>query len=181
MAQQLLGLPVANAISDEVAARAEALKARGITPTLAIVRVGEREDDLSYERGALKRCERVGIGVQRFVLPESSSQQDVIGVLRQVNASPEIHCCLLFRPLPERYEHGPVYDTLAPEKDVDSITAQSSYGTYTGRPVGFVPCTAEAVVALEHLHVVALDAARLLDDAVVLAAGDERLSAADAV
>ena len=61
MAELLKGAPVARALTEELVARCVALRERGVLPTLAIVRVGEREDDLSYERGALKRCEKVGI------------------------------------------------------------------------------------------------------------------------
>ena len=67
MAELLKGAPVARALTEELAARCAALRERGVVPTLAIVRVGEREDDLSYERGALKRCEKVGIEARRFL------------------------------------------------------------------------------------------------------------------
>ncbi len=69
MAELLKGAPVARALTEELAARCVALRERGVVPTLAIVRVGEREDDLSYERGALKRCEKVGIEARRVLLP----------------------------------------------------------------------------------------------------------------
>ena len=74
MAELLKGAPVARALTEELAARCAALRERGIVPTLAIVRVGEREDDLSYERGALKRCEKVGIEVRRVLLPADVSR-----------------------------------------------------------------------------------------------------------
>ena len=69
MAELLKGAPVARALTEELAVRCAALRERGVVPTLAIVRVGEREDDLSYERGALKRCEKVGIEVRRARCP----------------------------------------------------------------------------------------------------------------
>ena len=69
MVELLKGAPVARALTEELAARCAALRERGVVPTLAIVRVGEREDDLSYERGALKRCEKVGIEARRVLLP----------------------------------------------------------------------------------------------------------------
>jgi methylenetetrahydrofolate dehydrogenase (NADP+)/methenyltetrahydrofolate cyclohydrolase len=70
MAKELLGLPVANALTEQVAERVRALRSCGVEPTLAILRVGERADDLSYERGALKRCEKSGVAVRRYVLGE---------------------------------------------------------------------------------------------------------------
>ena len=61
MAELLKGAPVARALTERLSARADALEAAGVTPRLAVIRVGERPDDLSYERGLLKRCEKVGI------------------------------------------------------------------------------------------------------------------------
>ena len=69
MAELLKGAPVARALTEELAARCAALREQGIVPTLAIVRVGEREDDLSYERGALKRCERLALRLAAFCFP----------------------------------------------------------------------------------------------------------------
>ena len=69
MAELLKGAPVARALTEELAARCVALRERGVVPTLAIVRVGEREDDLSYERGALKRCERLALRLAAFCFP----------------------------------------------------------------------------------------------------------------
>ena len=103
MAEHWKGAPVAQALTERLAARADQLKVQGIVPTLAIVRVGERPEDLSYERGALKRCEKVGIRVRQFALPKESSHGDLLEVIRQINADREIHGCLLFRPLLYQY------------------------------------------------------------------------------
>ena len=100
MAELLKGAPVARALTEELAARCAALRERGVVPTLAIVRVGEREDDLSYERGALKRCEKVGIEVRRVLLPADVSQDELMAAIEGINADPAVHGCLMFRPLP---------------------------------------------------------------------------------
>ena len=68
MAELLKGAPVARALTERLSARADALKAAGVTPRLAVIRVGERPDDLSYERALLKRCEKVGIDADVRVL-----------------------------------------------------------------------------------------------------------------
>ena len=86
MAELLKGAPVARALTEELAARCAALRERGVVPTLAIVRVGEREDDLSYERGALKRCEKVGVAVRQVVLPEDVTQKVLTAQLRDMEA-----------------------------------------------------------------------------------------------
>ena len=105
MADLLKGAPVARALTDKLAARCAALREQGVVPTLAIVRVGEREDDLSYERGALKRCEKVGIEARRVLLPASVSQDELLAVIGDINADPTVHGCLLRSmrtPLPRR-------------------------------------------------------------------------------
>ena len=100
MAQQLLGLPVAKALTERVASRVKALANQGVVPTLAIVRVGEREDDLAYERGAMKRCDAAGIAVRSFVLPSTCGDAELLDVIGRINEDAGIHGCLLFRPLP---------------------------------------------------------------------------------
>jgi methylenetetrahydrofolate dehydrogenase (NADP+)/methenyltetrahydrofolate cyclohydrolase len=148
MAEQLLGLPVANALSERVAARAAVLTKGGVTPTLAIIRVGERDDDLSYERGALKRCEKVGVAVKRFVLAADCTQEELMAAIAEVNADSSIHGCLMFRPLPKTLDEQAACAALDPAKDVDCITEGSLFGVFANRKVGFAPCTAEACIEI---------------------------------
>lgn len=148
MAELWKGAPVAAALTGQLTARTEQLIARGVTPTLAIIRVGQRPEDLSYERGALKRCQTIGIAVKQFILSEDPSQQDLLKVIQQVNMDPGIHGCLLFRPLPRHMDEEAVCAALSPAKDVDGITAGSLAGVFTGRGQGFPPCTAQACLEL---------------------------------
>jgi len=148
MAEVLKGLPVAKALTEQLVKRTQTLKGQGVTPTLAIVRVGERTDDLSYERGATKRCDAVGIAVKKFVLPADCSQEDLMAVIAQVNEDPQIHGCLMFRPLPDTLDEAAACAALDPAKDVDCITQGSLYGVFANRPMGFPPCTAEACIQL---------------------------------
>lgn len=148
MAELLKGAPVAAAIAQRTAAGAETLKARGILPTLAILRVGAREDDLSYERGAIKRCSAVGVEVRSVVLPEDVSQKELMNTLHSLNADTAVHGILLFRPLPSHLDEEAARKALAPEKDVDGVTDGSLAGVFTGSGEGFAPCTAQAVVEI---------------------------------
>ena len=107
MAELLKGAPVARALTEELAARCAALRERGVVPTLAIVRVGEREDDLSYERGALKRCEKVGIEARRVLLPADVSQDELLTAVEDINTDSAVHGCLMFRPLPPALTRTP--------------------------------------------------------------------------
>ena len=161
MAELMKGAPVAKALTAELAERTERLRAAGTVPTLAILRVGEREDDLSYERGALKRCEKVGIEARRIVLPADASQADLMAAIASIIADDAIHGCLMFRPLPAGLDEDAAAAALDPAKDVDCMTAGSLLSTLSGRGEGFAPCTAEAVVALLDHYGIELDGARV--------------------
>ena len=133
---------------------AQDLKERGITPTLAIVRVGERPDDLSYERGAIKRAESLGVTVEKCVLPVDVSQDVLLQVIRDLNANQQVHGVLLFRPLPKHLDEDLICNTLAAEKDIDGITDLSSAGVFSGKALGFAPCTPSACMEiLDHFGV----------------------------
>ena len=148
MAEHWKGAPVAQALTVRLIVKANQLKVQGIVPTLAIVRVGERPEDLSYERGALKRCEKVGIRVRQFTLPEESSHGDLMALIEQINADREIHGCLLFRPLPPQIDEAAICAALDPAKDVDGITAGSLASVFTGGGAGYPPCTAQACMEI---------------------------------
>ncbi len=154
MAELLKGKPVVDAMAQDIRARVEALVASGVTPTLAIVRVGERPDDLSYERTAMKRAAGLGISVKQYVLDAEASQADLEAALRDVNADGQMHGCLMFRPLPRSIDEKAMCDTLAAAKDVDGISTASLASVFTDGSDGFPPATAEACVKmLDHYQV----------------------------
>lgn len=148
MAKLLLGKEVSAAINSRVADKVTELKARGINPTLGIVRVGERGDDISYERGACRKCELVGVEVMKFVLPYDISQEELMKVIEEVNNNNNIHGVLIFRPLPRHLDEAAVINALKPEKDVDGVTKSSMYGVFTGENVGYPPCTPQACMEI---------------------------------
>ena len=92
MAELLRGAPVAAAITEELIRRAKVLKEKGVTPCLAILRVGQRPDDVAYERAAVRRCERVGIRVESIRLPEDCSQEAVLELAPGVDPERERGC-----------------------------------------------------------------------------------------
>lgn len=154
MAKLLKGAEVTAALNAKLQAEVEALKAKGIAPTLGIIRVGERPDDLSYEKGACKRCETIGVGVQKFVLPEDVTQDELMATVDKVNKDRGIHGVLIFRPLPKHLDDEAVRKALAPEKDVDGITDGSMVGVFTSTDLGFPPCTAQACMEiLDHYQI----------------------------
>ena len=148
MAEILKGKPVADAISEEVKTEVEILKGKGINPTLALVRVGEREDDLSYERGAMKRCEAVGISVKNVILPIDVSADELYKTIETLNEDENVHGILMFRPLPKHLDGEKARNLIAADKDVDGCTDLSLAGVFTNNGLGFAPCTAEAAVQI---------------------------------
>ena len=150
MAEIWKGKPVADAMTARMQAEAAELSARGVTPTLCIFRVGERPDDLAYERGAVKRCEAVGIRVVYERLPADVSQAEFDARFLAVNRDPFIHGILLFRPLPAQLDGEKARRMLDPAKDVDGCTDASLAGVFTRSGTGFAPCTAQAAMELLH-------------------------------
>ncbi len=148
MAELLKGAPVAARIGEETARRASALRERGVVPTLAILRVGENEADLSYERGARKRCEAAGVECRVTALPADASEERVLAEIDRLNRDGSVHGVLIFRPLPKHISDRNVCSALRSEKDVDGITDGSLAGVFTGRGMGFCPCTAQAVTEI---------------------------------
>ena len=148
MAEILKGAAVSNSLIEQMQRDVADLKARGIEPTLAILRVGEKDSDLSYERGAVKRCSQVGVAVKSVVLPEDVQALEFYDALDSLNKDSSVHGILMLRPLPSQIDDEKARCMLAPEKDVDGCTDGSLAGVFTGSGVGFAPCTAEAAVKI---------------------------------
>ena len=150
MAKQLLGKEVNEALVANLLERTGALRAKGVNPTLGIIRVGARPDDLSYEKGAIKKGETVGVDVKVFELPEDASREDVLAVIDQVNADNTVHGFLMFQPFPAHLRpfQREICNRLAPCKDVDSMTHMSNAGVFEGQDLGYAPCTPAACMEI---------------------------------
>ena len=110
--------------------------------------MGERGDDIAYERGILKRCAAVGVEPKQVLLPETDDNNEIINTLCKLNADDAVHGILVFMPLPAHLDEKAVRAAIAPEKDVDGVTLGSAAGVYTGSGLGFAPCTARACVEI---------------------------------
>ncbi len=161
MAELLKGAPVAAALSEQTAADVAELKEKGVVPTLAIFRVGERDDDLSYERGAMKRCEKVGVAVKNVVLPADVDSDTFFRTLEELNQDPAVHGILMFRPLPRQLDGERARKALSPAKDVDGCTDGSLAGVFTNTALGFPPCTARAAMEILKYYGVELKGKRV--------------------
>ena len=148
MANILLGKDVADQMTAQLIERLVHLREKGVEPTLAIVRVGEESDAVYYERGALKRAEKIGVRTVVHALPHDVDQDQLKAVIEKVNEDDSVHGCLLFRPLPAHLDEAEICNTLCAKKDVDGISPASMAGVFTGTGRGFAPCTAEATLAM---------------------------------
>ena len=144
----LKGAEVSKALNEKIKKEVEELKEKGINPCLAMVRVGERPDDISYERGATKRCENLGIEPKHIVVPEDVSEEELLKVIHECNTDTEIHGILLFRPLPKHLNEEKICAVIATQKDVDGIKKESLTGVFTGSGKGFAPCTPKACMEI---------------------------------
>ena len=160
MAELWKGAPAAAALMEDLTGRIERLSGAGMTPTLAIVRVGERPDDRAYETGAVKRCEKAGVAVKRFPLPAGCSALELRAVLEHINAVSEIHGCLMLRPLPDPAMEEMACALLDPKKDVDCMTPAALAGVFAGKGWGYPPCTARACLELLKYYKTALTGKR---------------------
>lgn len=148
MANKLTGKEVAAAITEDLVARSEALNEKGITPTLAIVRVGENPSDLAYERGATNRAAKVGVDLVKIVLDDNATTADVVSEIEKLNNDNSIDGVLVFRPLPKHIDDDIVRNALVKEKDVDGIGDEAMAGVYSGKDLGYPPCTAAACIEI---------------------------------
>ena len=119
-----------------------------MTATLEVIRVGQRPEDMAYERAAMKRAQAVGVRVRQTLLPADARPEELVAALERVNRDDSVHGCLLFRPLPEQLSAPGLTETLCPEKDVDGMTAAGLGGLMTVERGGFAPCTAAACMEM---------------------------------
>ena len=150
MAKQLLGKEVTAAMNERLQARVAALKEKGVTPKLAIVRCRANPSDLSYEKGAESRAALIGVEVEKFLLPEDVTKEALLAQIDAINADDSIHGCLMFRPLPKhlKADQDEICNRLAAGKDVDCMTDLSNADVFTGKKLGFAPCTPQACMEI---------------------------------
>lgn len=152
--KELRGMPTAKAILADLQERVDRLSKKGVVPKLSVVRVGAREDDLSYERGIYKRFEGVGAKVETIELPLSVTQEELESVIAALNEDTSVHGVLMFRPLPKNLDEIRIKSLLAEEKDVDCLTSANDAHLFAGDKKGYPPCTPQAVMEiLDHYDI----------------------------
>ena len=149
---ELLGKPVADEITESLKPEILSLKQKGIVPTLAVIRVGAREDDLAYERGLKKRFENAECNVKIIELPEDVTQGVLDAAVASADEDPQIDGILMFRPLPKSLTDKNILNTISAVKDVDGMGKANMADIFSGAGEGHAPCTAEAVIEMLKHH-----------------------------
>lgn len=140
---ELRGKKVSDGIKEYVSKELETLS---FVPKLAIVRVGENPDDMSYERGATKKLKSFGLDVASYVFPQDISDEAFKKAFKDINEDDEVSGILLLRPLPRTINEKDIENMIDPKKDLDGISPINIAKVFAGDTSGFSPCTAEAVI-----------------------------------
>ena len=140
---ELRGKKVSDGIKEYVSKELETLS---FVPKLAIVRVGENPDDMSYERGATKKLKSFGLDVASYVFPQDMSDEAFKKAFKDINEDDEVTGILLLRPLPRTINEKDIENMIDPKKDLDGISPINIAKVFAGDTTGFSPCTAEAVI-----------------------------------
>ena len=146
MMEILKGLPVANAINEKLMEQVKSIE--GPLPHLAIIRVGERPDDCSYERGAVKKMDKVGVRCTTYTFDADIDNETFQAEFDKINENPDIDGILMLRPLPKQLDEKQIENKIDPRKDLDGISPLNLAKVYAGDESGYAPCTAEAVIEM---------------------------------
>ena len=161
-AQVIDGKAIAAQVRAEVKAQVEQLRARfGVQPGLTVVRVGEDPASVIYVRGKIKACAEAGLASFENLLPESTTQAELLAVVDRLNRDPLVHGVLVQLPLPKQIAADAIIEALASEKDVDGFGPRNTYLLSAGRP-GLRPCTPWGCLRLLDAAKVALSGKRAL-------------------
>lgn len=161
MGIKMEGKPVAEHLREKIKNRILNLETDQITPTLLLIRVGEREDDISYERGILKNCVLLGIKAYVKCLPSDVNMEDVIKVMEEANKDAMVHGIMLFRPLPSQLNLEVLSSIIDPVKDVDCMSPINLEKVFEGKHTGYAPCTPKAVIELLKFYEIPLKGANV--------------------
>ncbi len=147
-AQCIDGRAISARIVAELGARVAALKQGGITPGLAFVRVGEDPASKVYVGRKEKACAELGIHSETMVLPEATTEADLLALLDKLNSDRRLHGILVQAPLPKHISESRIYSRVSPAKDVDGFHPENVGKLMLGDTTGFKPCTPAGVVEL---------------------------------
>ncbi|MBQ4562987.1 MAG: bifunctional 5,10-methylene-tetrahydrofolate dehydrogenase/5,10-methylene-tetrahydrofolate cyclohydrolase [Lachnospiraceae bacterium] len=134
----------------------------GYVPTAAIIRIGERPDDLSYEKNAIKKMTAVGMNCEVYAFPEDIAEEDFKKAFMEINNNDAIDGILMFRPLPKHINEKWFEYAIDPAKDLDGINPINTAKVFSGETDGFAPCTAEAVIEVLKSYQIPIEGKRVV-------------------
>lgn len=161
-ARLLTSKEVSAAVKADLAERIAALTGRGVTPTLHLIRVGSRDDDVHYEASVVRAGEKIGLRVTRDELPQDVTQEDLEAALARANEDDAVHGIMVFQPLPEHLDVRRVNAMIDPVKDVDGLSPANQALVYAGDKKGVAPATPAACMAFLKHYEVPLKGARVV-------------------
>ena len=147
MFQIIDGKAISLQIKNELKERASALKAEGVSVTLAVIQVGNNPASSVYVNNKKKGCEYIGIGSLSYELPEETSEEELLARIEELNKREDINGILVQLPLPSHIDEDKVIKSIDPRKDVDGFHPQSVGALCIGQP-GFVSCTPAGIIQL---------------------------------
>ena len=143
------GKEVAEHITAELKNKAESLKkGNKRLPKLVIIRVGEKPDDLSYQKGAVKRMDMIGVIHEEVHFEENVPKEEFYKEFDEINNDESVDGILVLRPIPKHLDEDRLMNTINPKKDIDAISPVSLGKLMTGDKNGFAPCTAAGVIEI---------------------------------
>ena len=148
MTNILLGKPIRDKIFNQIFEDVIKLKETGVFPKITTVRIGENYDDISYEKNIIKSCNALGINIENKTLPSNLSQDDLIGLIRELNGDDEVGGILVFRPLPKQIDSGEIENLIAPYKDIDCMSGENLRRIFLNERENFYPATPLAVIEM---------------------------------
>ena len=139
---------VADRLNNEIKEKSTLLRAVGIIPTIAIVRVGERADDIFYEKSVINACIKTNIDIRTISLPSNVTMKELEKKIVETNNDDNIDGILIFRPLPEHIDEELVKNIISPAKDIDCMNPHNLSRIFEGVREGFAPCTPAAIIEI---------------------------------
>ena len=147
MAKLIDGKAVSASVRAQVAQEVAAMKEKGVTPGLAVVIVGDDPASRTYVNNKKKACAETGIYSEEYALPVSTTQEELLELVRTLNGKPDIHGILVQSPLPKGLDEEAVIEEINPQKDVDAFHPQNVGRIMIGN-FHFLPCTPAGVIEL---------------------------------
>ncbi|MDP4133746.1 MAG: tetrahydrofolate dehydrogenase/cyclohydrolase catalytic domain-containing protein [Bacillota bacterium] len=146
--QELKGMPVVKSLTEGFLTETETLLKSNVIPKLSVIRIGERDDDLAYERGIIKRFQAANAYVDVIALPINVTQENLEKTIIHLNNDKSVHGILIFRPLPKSLSEDRIKNIIAPEKDMDCMSMKNIAQVFAGDSGAYPPCTPQAVIEL---------------------------------